>query len=64
MITLNRKDKDGEEYECAVNPAFITSACYIADSGLTALNMDGQQTIWVTDSPRIVAIRIEEYNHG
>ena len=57
-------DIDGNEYECAVNPLFITSACFIPKSGLTALNMDGQQTIWVTDSPRIVAIRIEEYNHG
>lgn len=51
MIIVTKADKNGATSVGAINPAFMTSALYVVEQKLTAINMVDQPTIWVTDSP-------------
>jgi len=64
MILLTQADKDGNTSVCALNPKYITSAIWVNSQELTALNMTNQPTIWVTESPEEVQLRVGEYNNG
>jgi hypothetical protein len=61
LIKLTRAAKDsGEKSDAAVNPRYVTSAIYVPEFGLTAVNMYNQPTIWVLESPEEIAQDIWE----
>lgn len=64
MIKLTKSEKDGGTSIGAINPAFITSALYVPDMELTAMNMHDQPTIWVVESPETIADMVLQYNWG
>ena len=66
LVELSRQDQDGNVSLGAVNPKFITSALWVRNLGLTAINMHNQPTIWVTNKPQEVSrvVHESEYNSG
>lgn len=60
MIKVTKADKDGALSSGAINPEFMMSALYVAEQGLTAINMEDKPTIWVTDSPDDIADMVNE----
>lgn len=60
MIKVTKADKNGKQSEGAINPRFMTSALYVEEQGLTAINMEDQPTIWVTDSPTLIALKVNK----
>ena len=51
LIKVQRQDHGGNVAAATVNTKFLTSALYVENVGLTALNMHNQPTIWVTNTP-------------
>ncbi len=60
FIKLTHKDRDGILSKCMINASYLTSAVWVDDQELTALNMKDQPTIWVTESPAYVLTIIKE----
>lgn len=55
MIKITKSCKTGGVTDGAINPAFMTSALYVPEMELTAINMYDQPTIWVVESPDDIA---------
>ena len=60
FIKLTHKDRDGILSTCMINTSYLTSAVWVDDQELTALNMKDQPTIWVTEAPASIATVIKE----
>lgn len=60
MIKITKSCKEGGVTDGVINPEFITSALYVPEHGLTAVNMHNQPTIWVVESPDEIADMINE----
>ena len=51
MIQLTQQDRDGFSATCLINVSAVTTAIYVHDQRLTALNITGQPTVWVAETP-------------
>ncbi len=51
MILLTKSDRDGGTAACVINTKYMTSAIWVDEFELTALNMSNQPTIWVEETP-------------
>ncbi len=55
MIKITKSCKDGSLADGAINPHYMTSAVFVPEQELTAINMDNQPTIWVVETPDDIA---------
>ena len=51
MIKITKSCKNGGIAAGAINPKYVSSALYVPELELTAINMHNQPTIWVIESP-------------
>tara|TARA_R110002072_G_scaffold981_4_gene8119 strand:+ start:2670 stop:2888 length:219 start_codon:yes stop_codon:yes gene_type:complete len=61
MIKITKSCKLGGVTDGAINPTFMTSALYVPEMELTAINMHDQPTIWVVESPDDIADMINAW---
>jgi len=55
MIKITKSCKSGGVTDGAINPFYMTSALYVPEMELTAINMHDQPTVWVVESPDDIA---------
>lgn len=64
LITTSKKGT-GERCSAAVNSEEISTAVFVPDIGMTAINMkSGQPTLWAFESPTDIAQAEWENKHG
>ena len=64
LVEVTRQDHEGNISVGSVNPKFITSALWVQRTGLTALNMHNQPTIWVTETPQEIRLIVHESEYN
>ncbi len=50
LIKITKSCKNGGVTSGAINPKYVSSALYVPELELTAINMYNQPTIWVIES--------------